>query len=317
MTGPRKQKTGDRRGGFTIIELMIVIVIIAILVSLLLPAVQSARTRARIVQVKTEISSLDSAITRFKVDFLVEPPSGLVLYERGADWASNSTAPRVVKSRAILRQLWPQFDFTIDRDINLNGSTNETFILAGAECLAFFLGGAPLLNDLDNDGVRDPGETLTPNGFSKNPINPFAPGGNRQGPFYEFNPARLIESPTNQGFFSYKDPLPNQRSPYVYISSYGGTGYRIEDLGIGGLSYWYVQGTTSVTQSTPAWNATKWQIISPGSDGIYGAGGPFNSSTDPLPAWSLTSPAITVTGAQREPEFDNITNFSSGRLSDK
>ena len=314
MVGFRTRTTTNRRRGFTLIEIMVVIVIIAILISLLLPAVQSARTRARVVEVKTEISSLDSAITRFKVDFLIEPPSGLILYEKASDWATNSTVPRVVRSRSVIRQLWPQFDFTINRDINLNGSSTETFTLAGAECMVFFLGGAPLLNGTNNNGVRDPGETLTPNGFSKNPLNPFAPGGNRQGPFYEFKAARLVESTANPGFYMYKDPLPNQRSPYVYINSYAGTGYRIEDLGVGGLSYWYLQGTTG---SSPAWNATKFQIISPGFDGLYGAGGPYNSSTDPLPAWNLPSQSLTVTAQQRDAEFDNITNFSSGRLADQ
>lgn len=310
-----KTKTGHqpRRAAFTIIELLMVIVVIAVLVAFLLPAVQSARIRARVVQVKADISTIDSAVSRFKADFLIEPPSGIVLYENHSDWATNATLPAVVKSRSILRQLWPQFDFTLDRDINLNGTTTETFILAGAECMVFFLGGAPLLQDTNGNGVRDAGETLTPNGFSKNPVNPFAPGGNRQGPYYEFNTARLFESPSNPGFYVYRDPLPNQRAPYVYLSSYAGTGYRIEDLGTGGLSYWYLQGTTG---SAPAWNSTKFQIISPGSDGQYGGGGPFSSTNNPpLPPWTLG--AINVTAAQRAFEEDNITNFHSGRLADK
>ncbi|WP_373649194.1 prepilin-type N-terminal cleavage/methylation domain-containing protein [Schlesneria sp. DSM 10557] len=316
MTRRHNHLRDHRRGGFTLIEIMIVIVIIAILVSILLPTVQSARTRARVVQVKTDISSIEGGISRFRVDFQIDPPSSLVIYESAADWSANATVPAVVKSRALIRQLWPQFDFSINRDINFNGSAEDSFLLAGAECLVFFLGGVPRLNDENGNNVRDPGETLTLSGFSKNPLNPFAVGGNRQGPFYEFLPARLLESPSNLGFFTYKDPLPNQRAPYTYLSSYGGTGYRLADLGTGGLSYWYIQGTN---YKSTAWNATKYQIISPGSDGQYGAGGPYltstNSSSDPLPGWDLNGQTITT--AQREAELDNITNFSSGRLSDK
>ena len=317
MVGSRTRKTDNRRSGFTLIELMVVIVIIAILMSLILPAVQSDRMRARTLQVKTEISSIDSAITRFKVDFLIEPPSGIIIFENSADWVSNATKPAVVKSRAILRQLWPQFDFTINRDINFNGNHTDTFTLAGAECMVFFLGGVPRLEDLNGNGTRETGELLIPSGFSKNPVNPFVTGGNRQGPYYEFDTRRLVESPSNAGFFVYKDPLPNQKSPYVYLSSYGGTGYQLNDLGSGGLSFWYVQGKT-VTSASPAWNATKFQIISPGSDGAYGAGGPYDTSSNPpLPGWTSTTPSLTVTDAQREVENDNITNFSSGRLGDK
>lgn len=79
--------------------------------------------------------------------------------------------------------------------------------------------------------------------------------------------------------------------------------------------HWYIQGTTGTSQP---WMATKYQIISPGQDGQYGIGGPFQPSRSPaLPGWTRTSPAGTWTDADRYPEADNITNFHSGRLSDK
>lgn len=310
----RKPKAKHHPTGFTLIELMIVILVIAILVALLIPAVQSARTKARVAQVRTEISSLEGAVARFKTDFLIDPPSSLVLYESAADWVSNATVPAVVQSRSLIRQMWPQFDFTINRDINLNGNSNDVFTLAGAECLVFFLGGVSTYQDLNSNSQWNAGEPITPiRGFSKNPANPFANGGNRQGPYYEFNSARLLASPGNAGFFAYLDPVPNQRAPYVYLSSYGGTGYRVADLGSGGLSYWYLQGTTG---TAAAWNATKFQIISPGADGAYGVGGPYSAKNNPpLPAWTLG--ATTYTDTQRQPEYDNITNFSLGRLGDQ
>ncbi len=313
--------------GFTLIEILVVITILAILVAFLVPALGRANATARTVQVRTDISALESAIAQFKNDFQIEPPSSILLYETGADWVTNAANPAiaadVARSRSILRQLWPQYNFTANIDINRDGDTSDSFSLAGAECLVFFLGGTIAVDDTNGNGQRDAGERAYHNGFSKNPVNPFAVGGNRQGPFFEFNNARLREvippyapPPGNPGFFVYLDPLPSQTAPYIYLSSYGGKGFRLGDLGTGGgLSHWYLQGAAA---TSPAWNATKFQIISPGADGQYGSGGPFQpTAATALPAWNRTTPALTVTLANRAAEADNITNFHTGRLSDK
>src|SRR5690348_15513627 len=112
------------RRAFTLIEVMVVIVILTILVALLLPAINRVRVNARIAQVKTEISSLESAIATFKTMYSVDPPSQLVICETAANW--TSTAAAVVDSRAKIRQIWPQFDFTISRDFDCDGTVSAT-----------------------------------------------------------------------------------------------------------------------------------------------------------------------------------------------
>ncbi|RLT09272.1 MAG: prepilin-type N-terminal cleavage/methylation domain-containing protein, partial [Planctomycetota bacterium] len=74
ITSPRHS-----RHGFSLIELLVVIVIIGILMALILPALNGARIRARITQVSTEITQLDQALVSFENRFKSLPPSSLTI----------------------------------------------------------------------------------------------------------------------------------------------------------------------------------------------------------------------------------------------
>jgi general secretion pathway protein G len=310
------------RRGFTLIELLVSIVIIGILMALLIPAVGAVRRTAQQAQVRAEVSQLEAALADFKAKFNMYPPSRITLYEEADDWDDDAA------SRAIITQLWPQFDFTIDRNINGNAVAGETILLTGPECLVFFLGGIRNSEDLDSDGVLDGGEDLNGNsaldmldgvsGFSANPANPFARGGsNRIGPFYEFNISRLIDTISNgalnltgNGMYEMLDSLPGQTRPYAYASAYDGAGYRTSNFGgtavdnLAGTGMVDVYRQTGSGSPPPAWNSKTFQLISPGFDGEYGTGGLFNPDTA----------AADFTAVPRQPERDNITNFHSGPL---
>ncbi len=315
MIATRSTNSSHRRNAFTLIELLIVIAIIGILIGFLVPAVSGALKRARVVSVKAEISQLETAIGKFRSVYNMDPPSSIKLYEAASDWAGDPD------SRALIRQLWPQFNFGMDRYINSDTDQTDVINLSVGECLVFFLGG---INVTNTPGVANIGGCT---GFSKNPADPFARGGNREAPLFEFLPARFTDLaeipafPNGDGFPEYRDPLPTQTMPYLYYSSYDGQGYRdtvapfefdTTASGSAGLSAAYRQGAAA---TDPRWKVNSFQIISPGYDRQYGYGGTYvGSGSDRLPLCAAIGSTPAPTQKQRDYEADNITNFSAGEL---
>jgi prepilin-type N-terminal cleavage/methylation domain-containing protein len=334
--------------GFTLLELLITIGIIAILASLLLPAIMGARARVKDAEVKSELSALEIALAAFQKDYGVFPPSSIVLCENPTDW--NSTAAEIVRSKAILRQIWPNFDFTIERDYNddngdgivNNAGDDEVdiFSLNGAECLVTFLGGV-IEPQISNDKTE-----YVPKGFSKNPANPFEPttvSSTRYPSYFDFDIGRLV--PRVNGGISYLDKYVGQLRPIWYLSSYDGRGYRYEypstvdsnpDFDIYnhelptiynypglevGMYVPYLQAghtplsdqdntTNRYKANHQPWKKSSFQLISPGRDFEYGTGGIYKEGA------RFDHKGRDTTDAERKDyDFDNITNFAGGKLS--
>jgi len=296
-------ETRAARSGFTLLELLMVIVIIGILVSLLSSAVFMALRRGRIAEVTAEITQLDQAIVSFKSQFGADPPSNLLIPAVGGVWDT--------KSRAAVRALWPQFNFATN-----GGMGNTAAIhLNGAECLVFFLGGMP-----------SPTGTLS--GFSKNPRTPWTfTSGNADGPYFEFDVGRLVDVDGTDpvAFPEYVDPLPDQQAPYMFLSSQGKHYNLVNNPNPPPATNlpddYDVYGTITQDLYTcyrkADWNtpqrASSFQIISPGEDGLYGPGGLYTSDGE-LPERDLDGNSTIDAWELRRAEADNITNFSDGPL---
>src|SRR5208337_1020938 len=202
---PIRRRPGDGRGprGFTLVELLVVILILAVLITLLLPALNFAVSTAKNAAVGGEINQLAQALASFKAKYGDYPPSRIYLSEDGNLMPTNGSTQIATgdityaqlgqRSIAAMRKFFPRMTFNLGTavagkwyDFNgdslgnpANGATQQ-YILQGHECLVFFLGGIPQYT----------GSVYAASGFGKDPTNPFtnnlvgAPGysGNRQTP---------------------------------------------------------------------------------------------------------------------------------------
>ena len=82
------------RAGFTMVEVLVVILIIATLMALLLPAIAGAIRTAKNGQVTAEMNNLATALASFKNTYGDYPPSRILLCETGYASLSPATSPR-------------------------------------------------------------------------------------------------------------------------------------------------------------------------------------------------------------------------------
>ena len=84
MNRPESRTSRRRRPrGFTLVELLVVVVIIGILVALLVPAIANAVRTANNARVTGEINTMSTALAAFKDKYGEYPPSRIILSETG------------------------------------------------------------------------------------------------------------------------------------------------------------------------------------------------------------------------------------------
>ena len=264
-----------RRAGFTMVELLVVILIIAILAGLLLAALGPVRRSMKNTDAATEIGQIDTAYSTFKGKFNgatipafrpVTPNGSKFRLRKQYDLTDTSLAAEV----NFLRSLFPQMSLT-DNGLPAAQVNDQ---MTPNQMLLFFLAG------------------VDQRGFSTNAAMPFTPStgaDNRIGPFLEVKANKIVGGHyvdpwgTPYAYFA-RDPslnnYPHNRKsaaePGVLISPFAtwpDNTYVVEGTMIApnGVQAFYTY--TSDTTPVKFLNPSTYQIISAGADGVFGRGG--------------------------------------------
>jgi type II secretory pathway pseudopilin PulG len=300
-----RRATSSRRGGFTLIEMLVVIGIIILLVGLLLPAVQKARDSSNRARTKNEISGLATAIENFKATYDVKYVPSMWFLANNYTPPAPQYAPAYNEARDYYSKVWPKAianNVTNSPQPVGNDLNGTAVIMDGNQVLVFFLGGIPPQNASFTGawgGDRS--------GFLNSPTNPFAMGvqtagaagplqsaTTAKGPFFDF-PINRIDK-----FGHFLDPY---GTPYFYFSSKYGNDY----------AYWGGVYSNLFNNATPTQYSTfnqlggygnmnphvgfdgkylepnGYQIVSAGKDQVPSLGGQLLSVTpkvwDPQTQW--------------------------------
>lgn len=327
------------RHGFTLVEMLAVVVIIAILASLITAAAIAARRKAKIAVINMEINQLDMAVKAYKEKFGDYPPDFWGVNHTNATIQANARAailrhlrkafPRYTLTGTATQQ-WDQFRLDVKKATgNTSDGTGGLNIdtLTPAAAMTFCLGGIP---------SRSPCSTKLL-GFSANPSNPFYPydgTGSRLPSLFEFDEARLlVQYNTSTGYPTIwpmyaPDISSGNNAPYVYFRArrdsitgrqeYGtvsGTTFTPFSLQLSTTNIcvpYHVSDTDDPTILSVSANVRKWnnprtfQIISAGMDGMF-------SHPASLLLFRHAGSGSYFSGG----DYDNQTNFCKGTLEDE
>lgn len=303
LTAVKELEKRDRSHirGFTLVELLTVVVIIGILIALISAATITARARAREAAIYTQIKQLEAALMEYKNQFGEFPP----------DFSGPN---RNLDIERHIRRRWPRF--TIDpaaagsptplyETLRLRLAANYNIDLDALDArsaVVFWLGGLPDIKP--GDPPLTPGSVYKPVGFHADEANPIQRGEPRAGSLFEFDPTKIAWQGSPITVMTY---VPDTRivSDQVACVAY----FRSDRAPDGSRTYATKTNLLPVgcvpyrVSTNEQWrNPDSFQLIHTGMDGSFG--GP--RSADPA-TWPISDTGVNFTRG----DYDNITNFAT------
>ncbi|MDO4585919.1 MAG: type II secretion system protein [Planctomycetia bacterium] len=273
------------RRGFTLVELLIVIVIIGLLAGITSVAFHGVRQSVKSSLISTEMSQLSMALDAYKNKFGEYPP----------DFSDQAAVEKHLRKR------WPRYngsedypDPVIDFNVRIRTAWNllPDSDLSYISSLVIWLGGLP-----SADNPNKPG------GFFLNPTDPFnSSTGQREETFFDFDPKYIKTNVNGAPAFCLNE------FPVIYFRAAYGSGYIGKSFVFdndGDISYAvpYAKAYDQAKNIVQWYDEERFQLVHPGLDGSFG-------SNDP----TITRFVPTQTGVTSR-DADNITNFvTSGTL---
>lgn len=230
VRGTHQASLATSRSGFTLVELLVVIVIIAMLAALITPAVMQSLTKARNSAVKAEIDMLHMALMNYQSEYGVLPPC----LEPTDFWSTGRYTSGGPAAKHI-RRLFPRCTDPAAQLNDTNGVATEMQLTQANAIVAWLAG------------------------YTTDPRSPLVPGGSRV-KLFDFDVSR-IDSSTGSYY-----PRGKRGSPYIYFDS---SGYRLNPVTTGSFTSGANIYQPEVRGGT-FFNPTTFQILCAGRDEVWG-----------------------------------------------
>ncbi|MFM7738360.1 MAG: type II secretion system protein [Planctomycetota bacterium] len=296
MTASRLGRRLSRtvRGGFTLVEILVVIVIIGILVGIIVPGVMSAYRRSQEFAIENDINQLGASLEAFKSKYGFYPPDfAAIRATNGIVNKSNLLLPYINRiapnhgEAAAAGSGWPSGYRRIDVWMEEVGQH-----LGPDSALVFWLSGLiknkqfPLTYvDVGNKVHGQVAYNGGPDGTVEREI------------YFDFKNQKLVLDPTTA-------PVPNAIARFTQTNSrpeyyvYFETKSLVTFPPLPACIVNSITVTPYVNSSNQLFNKNSFQVLAPGMDGVFAASG---------------STSTSISGVTPR-ERDNVTNFSEGRL---